>query len=179
MTVGHYSKLAKRQDSQENARFMGIPDEVAQYAEGRRITSYFSLGKTHDEESNVDKDIWLWTTIEAGARDYDFDGFRVFTWNRRKHRYETAFIQRRVPGSYPTIVQKTAAGEASFSVCLVDEHNPNGERLRRRYTLLGSIVRFVDQSPCTKEDAAKAAAATPDQPPPPGAKPWWQKALGK
>ena len=28
--------------------FMSIPDEVAQYAEGKRIVSYFSLGETRD-----------------------------------------------------------------------------------------------------------------------------------
>ena len=28
---------------------MAIPDEVAQYAEGHRITSYFSLGKVDDD----------------------------------------------------------------------------------------------------------------------------------
>ncbi len=29
---------------------MSIPDEVAQYAEGKRITSYFDLGAVNDDE---------------------------------------------------------------------------------------------------------------------------------
>ena len=37
-------------------------DEVAQYSEGHRITSYFSLGKIKDGDQQ--KDIWLWTTAE-------------------------------------------------------------------------------------------------------------------
>ena len=43
---------------------MAIPDEVAQYAEGHRITSYFALGQVHDDD--VVKNNWLWTTITKG-----------------------------------------------------------------------------------------------------------------
>ena len=43
---------------------MAIPDEVAQYAEGRRIVSYFSLGSLDDGDTK--KDIWLWTTAGEG-----------------------------------------------------------------------------------------------------------------
>src|SRR5262249_30761200 len=41
---------------------MAIPDEVAQYAEGRRICSYFPLGETRDGDKV--KPSWLWTTVE-------------------------------------------------------------------------------------------------------------------
>src|SRR5438067_5264963 len=41
--------------------------EVAQYAEGRRITSYFPLGETHD--GTAVKPTWLWTTVEHGMQD--------------------------------------------------------------------------------------------------------------
>ena len=44
---------------------MAIPDEVAQYAEGRRIVSYFSLGSLRDGDQT--KNIWLWTTIGGGS----------------------------------------------------------------------------------------------------------------
>ena len=39
---------------------MAIPDEVAQYAEGKRIVSYFPLGTVQDDDKK--KNIWLWTT---------------------------------------------------------------------------------------------------------------------
>ena len=71
---------------------MAIPDDVAQYAEGHRIVSYFSLGKVQDGDQP--KDIWLWTTVGDGARPYDFDSFRVFVWSVRRHRYETEYIER-------------------------------------------------------------------------------------
>ena len=41
--------------------YMGIPDDVAQYAEGQRISSYFDLGAVEDEEKGT-KHNWLWTT---------------------------------------------------------------------------------------------------------------------
>ena len=55
---------------------MAIPDEVAQYAEGRRIVSYFPLGETQDDD--VKKKIWLrtigpptlypnWSFLNAGT----------------------------------------------------------------------------------------------------------------
>jgi uncharacterized protein YgiM (DUF1202 family) len=112
--------------------FMAIPDEVAQYAEGKRITSYFSLGKVRDEEKT--KDIWLWTTIGGGAQAYDFDGFRVFVWSLRHHRYETAYIQRRMIGYYPV-----RAGSASFSVAIEKD---DGKRYRQSFSMEGNRVKF-------------------------------------
>src|SRR5512140_1860897 len=66
---------------------MAIPDEVAQYAEGKHIVSYFALGKVQDGDAL--KPTWLWTTSVSRTAPYDFDSFRVFTWSLRRHRYET------------------------------------------------------------------------------------------
>ena len=77
---------------------MAIPDEVAQYAEGRRITSYFPLGETRD--GKIVKPNWLWTTVEHGLQPYDFDSFRVFVWSLRHHRYETGHIERNLKGFF-------------------------------------------------------------------------------
>lgn len=121
--------------------YLTIPDEVAQYAEGHRITSYFSLGKVRD--GDVQKDIWLWTTAESLGEDHDFDSYRVFTWSLRHHRYETAYIQRREIGFFPVLAK---TGE--FSVCL--EIAP-GQRVRKQYTMLGNAVRPAGQTPCQKD----------------------------
>lgn len=112
--------------------FMAIPDEVAQYAEGKRITSYFSLGKTQDGDKQ--KDIWLWTTIESGVRDHDFDSYRVFVWSLRHHRYETAYIQRRITGFYPV-----RASEGAFSVVVLKD---DGKRYRQKFSMIGNRVKF-------------------------------------
>ena len=83
---------------------MAIPDEVAQYAEGRRIVSYFSLGNLRDGDQT--KNIWLWTTIGGGSHPYDFDNFRVFIWSLRHHRYETSYIERNLIGFAPVTLEE-------------------------------------------------------------------------
>jgi hypothetical protein len=120
--------------------YLAIPDEVAQYAEGHRITSYFSIGKIQD--GDVQKDIWLWTTSDGLGEDYDFDGYRVFTWSLRHHRYETAYIQRRERGFFPVL-----AKTGSFSVCL---ERGDGSRVRKQYAMMGNAVRSAGDRPCDK-----------------------------
>ena len=129
---------------------MAIPDEVAQYAEGRRIVSYFSLGTVLDGDEK--KNIWLWTTVSDGARPYDFDSFRVFIWSLRKHRYETAYIERNMKGYAPVLQRevdfgagKAAAKYPGFSICM---EKKDGQRVRREYALLGNVVRFAGEQPC-------------------------------
>ena len=102
---------------------MAIPDEVAQYAEGHRITSYFPLGQVRDDD--VVKNNWLWTTINKGGQPYEFDSFRVFVWSLRHHRYETAYIERNVVGHYPVQVINTGrrrvfpwCWKASTDICI-------------------------------------------------------------
>jgi SH3-like domain-containing protein len=134
---------------------MAIPDEVAQYAEGRRIVSYFSLGKV--EDGAVKKDIWLWTTIAGSSQPYDFDSFRVFIWSLKRHRYETAYIDRNLRGYAPVIIkdvdfassaqrgQVSVAKYPGFSICV---QKADGQRYRREYALLTNIVRFAGEHPC-------------------------------
>lgn len=132
--------------------YMLIPDSVAQYAEGHRITSYFSIGAVDDHGEK--HDIWLWTTTDALGEDYDFDSYRVFTWSEKHHRYETAYIQRRERGYLPVI-----AKQGEFSVCVEDK---TGARVRKDYTLIGNSVRPAGVRPC--EARAEADLAPEDQP---------------
>jgi hypothetical protein len=126
--------------------YLLIPDEVAQYAEGHRITSYFSIGKTAD--AGEKKDIWLWTTSENLGEDHDFDSFRVFTWSLRHHRYETAYIQRRERGFFPVIAK---SGE--FSLCL---EKPSG-LVRKQFVMTGNAVRASGDTPCQKTSEMESA----------------------
>ncbi|MBV9308236.1 MAG: hypothetical protein JOZ45_18975, partial [Acidobacteriaceae bacterium] len=56
----------------------------------------------NDEEKGT-KHHWLWTTV-SGQTPYDYDAWRVFLWNRRRHRYETSYRQRDVEGYFPVLV---------------------------------------------------------------------------
>jgi hypothetical protein len=156
---------------------MAIPDEVAQYAEGHRIVSYFSLAETVDGDQK--KPTWLWTTTGGGTEQYDFDSFRVFVWSLRHHRYETAYIERNLEGYSPVLVREVeyAPGKAGtapvkypgFSVCT---QKKDGQRYRREFALLGNVVRFAGEQPCEPPapvlQAKTGGPAAPEGLQPPG-----------
>jgi len=147
---------------------MAIPDDVAQYAEGRRIVSYFSLGEVADGDQK--KHNWLWTTIADGVHPYDFDSFRVFIWSLRRHRYETAYIERNIHGFAPVVIQdvelaaprgKDAAAAAKypgFSICL---EKKDGLRYRRSYAFLTNIVRSAGEQSCEAPPQETVVAQAP------------------
>jgi hypothetical protein len=142
---------------------MAIPDEVAQYAEGHRITSYFPLGQVHDGGSV--KSNWLWTTITKGGQPYEFDSFRVFVWSLKHHRYETAYIERNVVGYYPVQVSNTDSSP-SFSVLL---EGVDGKRYRKSYSFEGFRVRMVgkrlEDQPALAAESKPATGIRPAQQP--------------
>jgi hypothetical protein len=86
------------------------------------------------------KKIWLWTTIEQAMQPFDYDSYRVFVWSLRHHRYETAYIQRRVRGYFPVLTEPPG-----FSVCV---ENRDGERRRRIYSVVGGAVRPAGEKAC-------------------------------
>jgi hypothetical protein len=146
---------------------MAIPDDVAQYAEGKRIVSYFSLGEVQDDDQK--KHNWLWTTIGDGVYPYDFDSFRVFIWSLRRHRYETAYIDRNLRGYAPVVLKdvelsaskgsSTAAAKyPGFSICM---EKKDGLRYRREYAFVTNVVRFAGERPC---DAAPPEAVVAQAP---------------
>ena len=120
---------------------MAIPDEVAQYAEGHRITSYFALGQVHDKD--LMKNNWLWTTITKGQQPYEFDSFRVFVWSLKHHRYETAYIERDVAGHFPVEVDNSGSAPR-FTLVL---ERDDGQLQRKTYTFEGFRVRMVASEP--------------------------------
>jgi len=125
-----------------NMLFMAIPDEVAQYAEGHRITSFFSLGEVRDGDQV--KHNWLWTTITKGRQPHEFDSFRVFVWSTRRHRYETAYIERNLKGYYPVTVERPTGAPPRFSLPVEDK---DGTRQLRTYAFQGFRVRLVGKAP--------------------------------
>jgi len=119
---------------------MSIPDEVAQYAEGKRITAYFDLGSVQDEEKGV-RHNWLWTTASR-LEPSDFDAWRVFLWNRRRHRYETAYRQRDVEGYFPVHMDAVDANAFGRTFELVTKDD-DGKFRRRSYVFDGSRVHLT------------------------------------
>jgi hypothetical protein len=155
---------------------MAIPDDVAQYAEGHRITSFFPLGDVQD--GDVIKKNWLWTTITKGLEPYEFDSFRVFIWSRKHHRYETAYIERRVVGHFPVLVNTTGASPG-FSVIV----EGNDDRFyRKTYSFEGYRIRMINRElyEAKREvDAKSRAVATAPAQPAPKNQSWFSKMKDK
>jgi hypothetical protein len=142
---------------------MSIPDEVAQYAEGKRITAYFLLGTVNDEEKGVKHD-WLWTTA-SGTLPYDFDSWRVFLWNRRRHRYETSYRQRDIEGYFPVHVNADNSNAAGPTFDLITKDDDGKLRLRT-YLFDGVRVHLIgteDYRPSASGQVSKAAGINTKQ----------------
>jgi len=163
--------------------YMSVPDDVAQYAEGNRITSYLSIGDVQD--GNQTKHNWLWTTAASSLKTAEFDSFRVFVWSKSRHRYETAFIERNVTGFFPVILadvpaDKKASGppEKGFSLLVQDK---DGALYKRTYGFSGYHVRLISKTPVVREEAAPGAATISvvdtksTQPPPTNG--WWRRLM--
>ena len=92
----------------------------------------------HDE--GVTKHHWLWTTIREEAVPYEFQSFRVFTYVVKRHRYETAYIERNIEGYYP--VEVTRGANPRFSLILRGE---DGKLYKKTWQMEGYMVRKVGE----------------------------------
>ncbi len=121
---------------------LDVPLDVAQYAEGQRIVAYFVL----DEVRDGDKKVPQYLTILTEPRDglpFDFNQFRVFTWNVKRHRYETAYRER-LQGSLPvTVAQETFEKEGTLPTFVIRVQDDDGNVSERKYKLNTPIVRRV------------------------------------
>jgi hypothetical protein len=63
---------------------------------------------------------------------------RVYTWNLKKSRYETAFIENDLCGALPIQVGKSAKGEPEFRF-----HTMDAGKEERVYRLMQTVVRRI------------------------------------
>jgi SH3-like domain-containing protein len=163
-----------------------VPDAIGRYAEGQRIVGAYVLTTVNDPEAEqADKNVPIYLTVmspyKAGLT-YDFDQVRVFTWNVKKHRYETGFRDKNIEGYLPVMV-KTATDPYGKSVAattpaptftyrvLSNEAGPvvpdpvtgaivPGKTILKTYRLEGNLVRRVIQpgSPTGGEARPEPAA---------------------
>jgi hypothetical protein len=89
-----------------------VPDAIAGYAEGQRIVGAYVLTKVYDSESSLPgQQVPEYMTVTSPYKDglpYDFEQVRIFTWNTKKHRYETAYRLRKLQGYLPVKVSTQA-----------------------------------------------------------------------
>ncbi len=120
-----------------------IPLEIAQYAEGQRIVAAFVLDQVADADKQVPQYLVLMTENKDGM-PYDYNQVRVFTWNVRKHRYETAYRERNLNGVLPvTVSNENFEKEGNLPVFVLHVQDDTGNVAERKYKLNTPIVRRV------------------------------------
>jgi len=131
-----------------------VPLEIAQYAEGQRIVGAFVLNQVEDAGKKVSQYLVVLTDNHDGM-PFDYNAIRVFTWNVRRHRYETAYRERNLFGVFPVRVgQESFDKEGTLPTFVLRVQDDDGKVIERKYKLNTPIVRRV-LSP--EEAAAKAA----------------------
>jgi len=127
---------------------LDIPLDVAQYAEGQRFVAFFVLNQVRDEgKEGADKNVAQYLCAITDPHDgqpYDYDQIRVFTWNTRKHRYETAYREHGLNGVLPiTMTTENFDKEGTLPVFILRVKDDNGNVSERKYKLNTPIVRRV------------------------------------
>ncbi len=121
---------------------LDIPLDVAQYAEGQRIVAFFVLNQVQDAGKKVAQYLTVVTEPKDGL-PFDFNQIRVFTWNVKFHRYETAYREH-MKGVLPVIVaQEEFDKEGRFPVFTLRVQDENGNVSERKYKLKTPMVRRV------------------------------------
>jgi hypothetical protein len=127
---------------------LDVPLEVAQYAEGQRFVAFFVLNQVQDEgKEGKDKKVSQYLCAITEPHDglpYDYDQVRVFTWNVRKHRYETAYREHGLHGVLPvTVTNENFDKEGTLPVFTLRVKDDAGNISERKYKMNSPIVRRV------------------------------------
>lgn len=133
-----------------------IPLEVAQYAEGQRIVASHVLSEVPEHGGPGDKLVPQYLVLLTDNKDglpYDFNQSRVFTWNTKRDRYETAFRERMV-GELPFVAGKE--GDTPYFV--LRARDSQGKVADRKYRMNGVMVRRVTEEPPKGAPKAPSAA---------------------
>jgi SH3-like domain-containing protein len=125
---------------------LDVPLEVAQYAEGQRIVGCFVLNEVSDGDKKVPQYLMLLSEPKDGL-PFDYNQARVFTWNVRRHRYETAYRERGLNGVLPvTISLENFDKEGDLPTFTLPVKDANGNLTARKYKMNTPIVRRVAEA---------------------------------
>ncbi len=147
-----------------------VPIEIAQYAEGQRIVSSFVVSEVQDADKKVPQFLVMLTDSKDGL-PWDYNQIRVFTWNTKRHRYETAYREHNLVGIFPIKVGREDFGkEGVLPVFTLRVKDIQGNESDRKYRMIGPIVRRVATPEELKQEAANRAAERAANPKKPSAK---------
>ncbi|HVP54465.1 MAG TPA: SH3 domain-containing protein [Candidatus Eisenbacteria bacterium] len=137
---------------------LDVPLDVAQYAEGQRIVGYFVLNTVQETIDGQPKEEPQYLMLLNQPKDglpYDYNQIRVFTRNRNKHRYETAYRERDIEGYLPARTGHAVFDkEGDLPTFTIRKMNDSGQIVEVTYKMNGPIVRRV----LTPEELAEQKA---------------------
>ena len=138
------------------ARFieLDLPDPVREGMSSANVRplAWFELNRASDPGG--DKPQYLVAGNRGSeVQTCDFTTLRVYTWNLRKSRYETAFIENDLCGQLPIRTGKGSKNEPEFRFHVMD-----GNKEERVYRLIQTVVRRV------REDGDTSKKAKPKPP---------------
>jgi SH3-like domain-containing protein len=145
---------------------LDVPLDVAQYAEGQRIIAYFVLNTVDEDGKQVPQYLMLLNQPKDGLA-WDYNQIRVFTRNRAKHRYETAYRERDMEGYLPVKVgHQVFDKEGDLPTFTIRKKNDQGQIVDMTYKLNGPIVHRVltpEEEAAEKQKHDEALAARMQQ----------------
>jgi len=122
---------------------LDVPLDIAQYAEGKRIVAYFVLNNVEEDGKPQSQYLVLLNEPRDGL-PWDYNQIRIFTRNRAKHRYETAYREHNLEGYLPVQVGHQDFGkEGDLPTFTIRKKNDAGQIVEATYKMNGPIVRRV------------------------------------
>jgi uncharacterized protein YgiM (DUF1202 family) len=114
------------------------PPDISQYTEGYIYAAVQKINQVQDPIAGPINWFVVGERSPGLNPHLDFDGIRVFTWNMRRHRYETAYRTRDLKGVYPLEVG-VEGGNPTFRVFELAEDGST--KTPREFVMNGVIVR--------------------------------------
>ena len=123
------------------ARFLelDLPDPVREGASSANIrpVAWFELNRVSNPSGDKPQYL-LAATRGPEGHPCDFTALRVYTWNGKRDRYETAFIENNLCGQLPIRTGKDPKDEPEFRFHVMD-----GNKEERVYRLMQTVVRRI------------------------------------
>jgi len=142
------------------ARFLelDLPEPVRDGANSANIRpiAWFELNRVSDPSGDKIQYLAAGTKGPEG-QPCDFTTLRVYTWNLKKERYETAFIENELCGQLPINLGKSPKGDPEFRF-----HEMDGKKDERVYRLMQTVVRRVREEGGASKKPARTSAVKPE-----------------
>ena len=115
-----------------------IPSEIAQYSEDYIYTAVKTINRVQDPLAGQISWYVIGERKPSTDPNVDFQGIRVFTWNMKKHRYETAFRTKGMRAVYPLEVGQDGINPTFRVYELMEDGTTKNAR---DFVMYGVIVR--------------------------------------